>query len=193
MRSILHEEDNAMFKVIIIGLIVTVVGLFAFAAVDNVTSGMGDTSTKVNGYSTKQKDDNSVKVSISGEINHPGDYYVLTTDTLGNLIIQAGGVTQKADTKAYNTGLVINTHTSFYIPPVSETPTTCVETVIDKVNINKATESELVNIGFNANQAKALIKYREENGNFEAIDDITQVSGIGLSTFNKVKNKITIS
>ena len=188
MRRIMN-----MLKVIVIGLIVTVVGLFAFAAVDNITSGAGSGQDKVNGYSTTQKDSNTVKVSITGEINHPGDYYVLTTDTLGNLIIQAGGVTQKADTKAYNTSLVITTHTSFYIPPVSETPTTCVETVIDKVNINKATENELVSIGFNQNQAKALVKYREENGNFEAIDDITAVSGIGLSTFNKVKNKITIS
>lgn len=181
-----------MFKVIIIGLIVTVVGLFAFAAVDKITSRELTPGT-VNGYSTTEKNDNQVKVSISGEINHPGDYYVLTTDTLGNLIIQAGGVTQKADTKAYNTSLVITTHTTFYIPPVSETPTTCVETVISKVNINKASESELTAIGFNANQAKALISYREQNGNFEAIDDITLVSGIGLSTFNKVKNKITIS
>lgn len=181
-----------MFKVIIIGLIVTVVGLFAFAAVDKITSGELTPGT-VNGYSTTEKNDNQVKVNISGEINHPGDYYVLTTDTLGNLIIQAGGVTQKADTKAYNTSLVITTHTTFYIPPVSETPTTCVETVISKVNINKASESELTAIGFNSNQAKALISYREQNGNFEAIDDITLVSGIGLSTFNKVKNKITIS
>lgn len=181
-----------MFKAIIIGLVVTIVGLFALAAVDK-TANSNKTSSSVNGYSTTQVDENSVKVNISGEVNHPGDYYVLTSDTLGTLITSAGGVTTKADTKAYNTSLVINTHTSFYIPPLSETPTTCVETTIEKVNINKASESELVSVGFNSSQAKALVKYRDDNGNFEAIDDITLVSGIGLSTFNKVKNKITIS
>lgn len=182
-----------MFKAIIIGLIVTVVSLFALATVDKMTNGKNNDSGTINGYSTSIRDDNSVKVTISGEVNHPGDYYVLTTDTLGNLIIQAGGTTVKADQKAYNSSLVINTHTSFYIPPVSETPTTCVETTIDKVNINKANESELTAIGFTTSQAKAIVSYRNENGNFEAIDDITLVSGIGLSTFNKVKNRITIS
>ncbi len=180
-----------MFKAIIIGLVITVVGLFALAVVEKKGENIGQNS--VNGYSTVVKDENSVKVSISGEVNHPGDYYVLQTDTLGTLIISAGGVTSKADTKAYNSSLVINTHTSFYIPPTSETPTTCVETTIEKVNINKASEAELIAIGFNSSQAKALVSYRNDNGNFEAIDDITLVSGIGLSTFNKVKNKITIS
>jgi competence protein ComEA len=181
-----------MLKTIIIGLVVTIIGLFALSAVDKVTSGW-KSSSSVNGYTTSQVDDaNTLKVAISGEINHPGDYYVVASDTLGSLIIQAGGVTSKADTKAYNESLVINTHTSFYIPPVSETPSSCIETEISKTNINTADAASLKTTGFTDSQATNLVDYRNTNGNFEALEDIMNVKGIGLATFNKVKNKITL-
>lgn len=180
-----------MLKTIIIGLIVTVVGLFALTAVEKAVTGG---SSSLNGYSTSYvADGNTLKVSISGEINHPGDYYTLSTNTLGDLITQAGGVTSKADPKAYNEGTLISTFTSFYIPPVSELPSACVETAISKVNINTASESELKGIGFTSSQAAALVQYRSENGAFVAIEAIMEVSGIGEATFNKVKNKITLS
>ncbi|MFA6830428.1 MAG: helix-hairpin-helix domain-containing protein [Bacilli bacterium] len=179
-----------MLKTIIIGLIVTIVGLFALTAVENAKLTDGNS---VNGYSTSLVDDeNNVKVNISGEVNHPGDYYIMTTNTLGDLILQAGGITAKADEKAYNENLFISTHTSFYIPPISESGSSCSETTISKVNINQAEVSELKNIGFTESQANSLITYRTENGDFTAIEEIMNVKGIGEATFSKVKNKITL-
>jgi len=181
-----------MVKAIIIGLVITVVGLFALAAVNKAAKDMD--SSSVNGYPTSEViEENTMKVSISGEINHPGDYYVLATGTLGDLIIDAGGVTSKADRKAYNEGLVIGTHTSFYIPSVSELPATCIEQTIVKVNVNTANETELKGIDFTAAQATNLITYRTDNGSFQVLEDIMLVKGIGQATFNKVKNHITLS
>ncbi len=61
------------------------------------------------------------------------------------------------------------------------------------VNINTATLSELQTIpGVGESKAQAIIVYREENGGFKSIDEITNVSGIGDSTFEKIKNNITI-
>jgi competence protein ComEA len=182
-----------MLKTIIIGIIVTVVGLFSLAAVNKVVN--GNTSTSVNGYQTKvtSSDSNTVNVSISGEINHPGSYYINPEETLGDLITLAGGVTTSADSSAYNTSLVINTRTSFYIAPLLVDSGVCVDTNGTKTNINTATQEELVSVGFKTTQASALITYRNENGSFGAIDDILNVSGIGASTFNKVKNKICIA
>lgn len=62
----------------------------------------------------------------------------------------------------------------------------------DKVNINTATEDELMSIsGIGEAKAKAIISYREENGNFEKIEDIMNVSGIGQSLYDKIKENIT--
>lgn len=63
----------------------------------------------------------------------------------------------------------------------------------NKININTANKDELQKItGIGESKAKAIIKYREENGNFENIEDIKNVSGIGDSLFEKIKDNITI-
>ncbi len=178
-----------MFKTIIIGLIVTVVTLVALTFVGDMTK-----NTNSGGSSTQLVvGEDQVQVDISGEINHPGEYSLYTEDTLGTLITMAGGVTSKADPSAYNESLLIGSYTSFYIAPISEVPSVCVETELEKVNINSATEEELKDVGFNTSQAANMITYRNENGAFHALEDILKVKGIGEATFNKVKDKITIS
>ena len=62
-----------------------------------------------------------------------------------------------------------------------------------KISINTASLEELLEItGIGETKAKAIIKYREENGTFKTIEDIKNVSGIGESTFEKIKNNITV-
>lgn len=62
----------------------------------------------------------------------------------------------------------------------------------EKISINTATLEELMQVeGIGESKAKAIIKFREENGPFETIEDITKVSGIGESTFEKFKSNIT--
>lgn len=63
----------------------------------------------------------------------------------------------------------------------------------NKVSINTATIEELVQIdGIGEARAKAIIEYREANGNFEKLEDIKNVSGIGDSLFDKIKESITL-
>ena len=60
------------------------------------------------------------------------------------------------------------------------------------ININTATLKELMSInGLGEAKAKAIIKYREENGYFKIIDDLLNVSGIGEALFEKIKEYIT--
>ncbi len=62
-----------------------------------------------------------------------------------------------------------------------------------KININTATKEELMLLsGIGESKAEAIIKYREENGAFQDINDLTKVSGIGESVLEKIKNNITI-
>lgn len=63
----------------------------------------------------------------------------------------------------------------------------------NKVSINKATKEDLMSLtGIGESKANAIINYRNENGLFKQIEDIKNVSGIGDSVFEKIKNNITL-
>ena len=67
---------------------------------------------------------------------------------------------------------------------------------IDKnniININTASIEELIKIpGIGEGKAKQIIEYRNTNGNFNFVEDIKNVSGIGDSIYNKIKEYIKV-
>ncbi len=88
--------------------------------------------------------------------------------------------------------------TECYCPELPEN-IACIEEPItetednSKISLNKATLEQLMTLsGIGESKAKAIITYREENGNFKTIEEIMEVSGIGDATFQKIKNNITI-
>ncbi|MDD6878663.1 MAG: helix-hairpin-helix domain-containing protein [bacterium] len=65
--------------------------------------------------------------------------------------------------------------------------------VSSKININTATLEELMKLpGIGESKANAIIEYRNKNGKFSKIEDIVNVSGIGSSVFEKIKDNITL-
>ena len=62
-----------------------------------------------------------------------------------------------------------------------------------KININNADEEQLTQLpGIGPTIAARIIAYREENGNFQSIDDLTEVSGIGTGILDNISPYITI-
>jgi len=63
-----------------------------------------------------------------------------------------------------------------------------------QVNINTADantlSSELSGIG--QSKAEAIVTYREQNGPYKQLEDLTNVKGIGIATIEKNKTKITL-
>lgn len=60
------------------------------------------------------------------------------------------------------------------------------------ISINTATQEELMTLsGIGESKAKAIIEYRNKK-KFETIEELKEISGIGDSIFEKIKDNITI-
>ena len=67
------------------------------------------------------------------------------------------------------------------------------EVVDNKVSINDGTKEELMTLsGIGEVKAQAIIDYRNKNGKFSKIEDLMNVSGIGESTYNQIKDNIKL-
>lgn len=67
------------------------------------------------------------------------------------------------------------------------------QTAEQAVNINTATESELMSLdGVGLVKAKAIIEYRTTNGPFTSAESLTNVKGIGGQTMIKNAGRITV-
>jgi competence protein ComEA len=61
------------------------------------------------------------------------------------------------------------------------------------ININTASQDELDTLpGIGPVTAQKIIAYRETYGPFATVEDIIKVSGIGPSTFERIKDRITV-
>lgn len=179
-----------MFKIIIVTVVVTIVGLFVMSKIDpNNNSGNIN-----NTYTSEISSKNTIKVTITGNVLHPGEYLITPESTLGDLIIKAGGTLVNADPNSYTPTLVIGNRTNFYIASKSEIPDTCVVTDIEKVNINTATKEQLATIsGLTNSQIESILNYRNNNGMFYCLEDVMNVSGIEEKTYLLIRDKIVVA
>ena len=137
-----------------------------------------------------------VNVFVSGQVKTPA---VIKLEDNGDLrlvdaVNAAGGLTDFADTEFVNLAEPLLDGQHIHIPTkeivFQETFASGDENLI---NINTADETELQKIkGIGPAISKRIIDFREQNGNFESIDDIKKVRGIGEKTFEKMKDSITV-
>lgn len=63
----------------------------------------------------------------------------------------------------------------------------------EKININEADAKALAALnGIGTSKAEAIVKYREEQGAFETLEDLAKVKGIGLVTVEKNRHVMTV-
>ena len=145
-----------------------------------------------------QEEENLV-VDVKGAIKSPGVYEMKLGDRVIDVIEQAGGLHENADSNNVNFAMKLVDEMVLYIPIVGEelTPEPTVGGVQNqgdgKVNLNKASEAELQTLtGVGPAKATAIIEYRDQNGGFKKVEEIMEISGIGEKTFEKFKDQITV-
>lgn len=63
----------------------------------------------------------------------------------------------------------------------------------DIININTADKETLMSVikGVGEKKAEAIILYREKNGAFKSIDELSNIKGIDIGIIEKNKDKLT--
>ncbi len=78
-------------------------------------------------------------------------------------------------------------------PIPTETPTSSVYNEEGKLNINKASLADLDTLpGIGVKMAERIIEYREENGGFDDIEELTNVPGMGEKTIEGMSGSICV-
>ena len=135
-------------------------------------------------------------VYIVGEVVNPGVYELCDGARIHDVTDMAGGFTDMAAQDYINLADRITDGEKIVVYSVEEVQNA--ETELEEksllVNINTADEDMLMTLpGIGESRAGDIIKYREENGRFENIEDIMNVSGIKESAFSKIENLITVN
>lgn len=136
-----------------------------------------------------------IKAQIYGEVNKPGVYSLKSEDRIEELINYAGGFTDKADKYSVNGAAKVNDGANIYVKAKgeknsnvssinnskSDSKTTAVQDSQEKLDINTATEEDIVNKkikGIGAGLAKKIVEYREKNGGrINSVDDLKKAIG----------------
>ena len=156
-----------------------------------------------------------ISVYICGEVRNPGIYEAPKGVMLNDIIEDAGGLTENASVNNINLVYQITGNMSIYIPSEEEiTKGFAGGDIIRQdgvyvwgnasggssdsggstlmVNINTATLDELKSLpGIGEVTAQAIIDYRNTTP-FTSIEDIKNVTGIGDSKFNRIKDYICV-
>jgi len=118
------------------------------------------------------------EIYIGGAVSNPGFYPLKARDSIEALIQAAGGTTSSADLAQLK----------LYLPEVGDAAKP------QKVNINRAelwlleTLPEIGEV-----RAQAIIDYRQQNGRFRNINELTKVDGIGTTTYEQIKHLVTVA
>ena len=144
----------------------------------------------------ENRHDEKIFVDVKGAVKHPGVFETTKDKRIKDLIEEAGGLLDDADTSTLNLSQKVKDQMVIYILKHGEKPKKISDSSssnTDVININTANKEQLMKIsGVGKTKAEAIIAHREKNGDFKKKEDITKVRGIGKSTFEKIKDKIEV-
>lgn len=160
-------------------------------------------------------------VHVCGEVVNPGVYELRSGQRIFEAIELAGGFTEEAADSYLNLALPVSDGMKIEVPdreraselqsareyhPVSGAGSEdflsqekngisgiTAGTSDTRIDLNTATKAQLMALpGIGQARAEDIIRYRQEQGPFEKIEDIMKISGIKESAFQKIKDEITV-
>ncbi|MBD5798720.1 competence protein ComE [Bacillus pseudomycoides] len=138
----------------------------------------------------------TIMIDIKGAVHREGVYEVGAGARVKDGIEKAGGFLPEADMEKVNLAQLMQDQMLLYVPKKGEQvqganlPSGRQE---EKIQINVASKEQLEKItGIGPRKAENILKYREEHGPFQKMEDLLEVDGIGEKSLEKIKDKIII-
>ena len=198
-----RQNVKSIILAFVCSLVLIIGGLFYFNK--NKTEDYSGVSFSNISNETNNKDEKAEKrhdekifVDVKGAVKHPGVFETTKDKRVKDLIEEAGGLLDDADTSTLNLSQKVKDQMVIYVLKHGEKPKQISDggsssSNTDVININTANKERLMKIsGVGKTKAEAIISYREKNGDFKKKEDITKVHGIGKATFEKIKDKIEV-
>ena len=198
-----RQNVKSIILAFVCSLVLIIGGLFYFNK--NKTEDYSGVSFSNISNETNNKDekaenrhDEKIFVDVKGAVKHPGVFETTKDKRVKDLIEEAGGLLDDADTATLNLSQKVKDQMVIYVLKHGEKPKQISDggsssSNTDVININTANKEQLMKIsGVGKTKAEAIISYREKNGDFKKKEDITKVRGIGKATFEKIKDKIEV-
>lgn len=156
-----------------------------------------------------------IYVDVCGHVKNPGVYQLTKESRVYEAIEKAGGMTKDAASASINQAQQLTDGQQIYIPSKAEheegrvrgtssngadadggNTKADIASVAEgngKVNLNTASKEELLSLtGIGDVKADSIIRYREQHGDFQSVEDIKKIEGIKDGVFNKIKDQITV-
>ncbi len=175
------------------------VGIALLALINGQAKPQSDVLIAVPQASAAAPVEMSLVVDVQGEVINPGVYQLPAGSRVGDAIKAAGGVQKGSDSSSVNLARFIEDGEQIYVSNVD---------VIEqgrsgqnsnrivgqgRLNVNRANESELDGLpGVGPVLAQRIIAYRNEHGNFGAVEDLQKVAGIGPAKFSELRTFVTV-
>ncbi|WP_176483689.1 MULTISPECIES: helix-hairpin-helix domain-containing protein [Bacillus] len=153
---------------------------------------------------TNEKPEATIFVDVKGAVKYEGVYHLLEGERIMDAIEKAGGLVEGADHRKINFAAKLQDQMVVFIPLVGEevdASSLLINSGVSeesgnkdgKININTATVEELQSLaGIGQAKAKAIVAYREDNGYFKSLEELTNVSGIGQKSLENIRDEITV-
>lgn len=144
----------------------------------------------------------TIYVYVCGAVETPGVYELKADARVYNAIACAGGLKEDADPDYINQAKLLSDGEQIYIPTQEEVAQGGISEQIakssgdteGKIDINIATKEELMTLnGIGESRAENILRYRQEQGGFQCIEDLMNVEGIKEGIFQKIKDSITVN
>ena len=197
-----RQNVKSIILAFVCSLVLIIGGLFYFnqnKTEDYSGVSFSNISNETNNKDEKaeNKHDEKIFVDVKGAVKHPGVFETTKDKRVKDLIEEAGGLLDDADTSTLNLSQKVKDQMIIYVLKHGEKPKQISDSSsssnTDVININTANKEQLMKIsGVGKTKAEAIISYREKNGDFKKKEDITKVRGIGKATFEKIKDKIEV-
>ena len=138
-----------------------------------------------------------ITVSVTGEVNQPGEYQIPAGGRYSDAIYAAGGATKRAYIDPTLLDQALSNGDQVVLPSAENAgePSSSQDGNDGRrININTADQPELMRLpGIGEAMAGRIIAYREEYGGFQRVEELMNISGIGEKKFADIKPYVTVS